>query len=99
MGEIVRELRDIHDALNCNVRSDGSAFKSASEREGEVERAMNWCWKAAARIEALEAGLKAMTDHYVRLANSGDCGFWNADAEPEVEAARRLLSDSEAQPK
>lgn len=40
----------------------------------------------------LLAELKAMTDHYVKLASSGDCGFWNADAEPIVMRARAAIA-------
>jgi uncharacterized SAM-dependent methyltransferase len=60
----------------------------ASERDA-AERALA---EAKKRIEALEAGLRTMVGHYVELAGSGDCGFWDPEKEPEVIAARALLS-------
>ena len=45
----------------------------------------------AAAPELVEA-LEKMTAHYVALVECGDCGFWDANKEPEVIAARAALS-------
>lgn len=44
------------------------------------------------RIEQLEAALKAISDRYTSLVNSGDCGSWNPETEDEVIAVRLLLA-------
>lgn len=49
--------------------------------------------QAADRIEALEAALSTMTEHYVMLAGCGDCGNWNPEEEAEVISARAILQD------
>lgn len=38
--------------------------------------------------ERLRAACVRMTEHYVRLANSGDAGFWNPEEEDVVKEAR-----------
>lgn len=45
----------------------------------------------AAAPELLEA-LEAITAHYVAGVNSGDCGFWNPEEEPQVIAARAAIA-------
>jgi len=45
----------------------------------------------AAAPELLD-GLRAMVGHYVSLAQSGDCGFWDAIDEEIVKEARQLLA-------
>lgn len=49
-----------------------------------------------ARLEAerdrLREALTSMLNHYVRLAGSGDCGFWDPEEEAEVIAARAALT-------
>lgn len=44
-----------------------------------------------ARVAALEAALDGLVRRYVDLAESGDRGSWNHEAEPEVIAARAAL--------
>jgi hypothetical protein len=44
------------------------------------------------RIAELEAALQLMLDHYLSLANCGDCGFWDPEKEEEVIAARKALT-------
>ena len=48
--------------------------------------------RLAARVKELEAALEALLDSHVQLVSSGDCGFWNAEDEPEVRAARAALA-------
>ena len=45
------------------------------------------------RVAVLEKALAATLDQYISLASSGDCGFWNADKEPHVIAARTALAE------
>lgn len=47
--------------------------------------------RAVNSYDAMLAALKGLTAHYAELANSGDCGFWNPEEEPEVEAARAAI--------
>lgn len=44
--------------------------------------------------ESLRRALEDMTRRYVDLAGSGDCGFWDPEAEEEVIAARAALEES-----
>lgn len=39
----------------------------------------------------LIASAEAMLKRYVDLANSGDCGFWNPEGEPEVKNLRGAI--------
>lgn len=57
----------------------------------------------AADYEALERKLttlveagKAMLEMYLRLADSGDCGFWDAHKEKEVIALKAAIAAAEA---
>ena len=43
------------------------------------------------RIAALEAALQAMVDHYVYLTDTGDFGYGDAEAEPQMVASRAAL--------
>lgn len=74
--------QDWHDLANVVVRFSG-------DKEDDATGLANARLIAAApeTIKALEA-LLAM---YVKLANSGDCGNWNPEDEPEVRAARHAI--------
>lgn len=52
--------------------------------------------KAVNERGELIAALRAITDHYVTLINSGDYGFWNPEEEAEVIAARAALAKAES---
>ncbi len=47
--------------------------------------------KAEAQNAALVEALDKLLHRYIGLVESGDCGHWDANAEPEVMAARSLL--------
>jgi len=42
----------------------------------------------------LEASLAEVLDHYLSLIDSGDCGSWDARAEPIMANAIKLLKDN-----
>jgi hypothetical protein len=46
-----------------------------------------------ARIAALEEALRGLRDHYIRMIDSGDCGFWEPREEPVVIAATTALGE------
>ena len=50
-----------------------------------------WNLQLQGQVETLKAGLEAMMLRYLELVNSGDCGNWDPEKEPEVRAARALL--------
>jgi len=52
---------------------------------------------AEVKLKAAWSALSGMLSHYVNLVNSGDAGFWDAEAEPHVIAARRALGGSNAE--
>jgi hypothetical protein len=43
----------------------------------------------------LLAALKALTDSYTRLVNSGDCGFWDPETETPIQDARAAIAKAE----
>jgi hypothetical protein len=43
------------------------------------------------RIAELEAALQAMVDNYVYLTDTGDFGYGDAEAEPQMVASRAAL--------
>ncbi len=45
----------------------------------------------------LYKSLKTFVEMYVRMVNSGDCGFWNPEDDDEVLIARRVLAKIEGQ--
>lgn len=49
----------------------------------------------AATIATLQRALRDMTTKCVSLVDSGDAGFWDAEKEPEVIAARAALVNEE----
>lgn len=49
------------------------------------------CHLIAAAPEMYEA-LEDFVEKYTAMINSGDCGFWNPEEEPQVIAARLALS-------
>ena len=43
------------------------------------------------RIKRLEDALNGTINWIVKMANSGDAGFWDAEEQPEIIAARAVL--------
>lgn len=52
--------------------------------------------EAASLIEELVGALEMMTEHYARLANSGDAGFWDPEDETEVRKARTIIAKAKS---
>lgn len=50
---------------------------------------------AQARVAALEEALGGLLEHYLRLANSGDCGNFDPETDPEVIAVRETLKEEQ----
>lgn len=53
------------------------------------------CREVAGQYGELLEALKDLTDHYVELINSGDCGAWDVEEEPKVIAARAAIQKAE----
>jgi hypothetical protein len=79
---------DIHDALAARL---AEVERERDRMEAEAVVAMDRWHQSQARAERLEAALRGLTEHYVAMVNSGDCGFWNPEEDPEVIAARAEL--------
>ena len=47
-------------------------------------------------VQKLVGALECMLNRYVELVESGDAGKWDAEAEPDVIAARAALSEAKA---
>lgn len=47
-------------------------------------------------VQKLVGALEGMLNRYVELVESGDAGKWDAEAEPDVIAARAALSEAKA---
>lgn len=60
---------------------------TAERKKGEALRE-----RQADQLRDLTDCLADMTQHYVELAASGDCGIWDADEEMEVQAARKMIA-------
>lgn len=43
------------------------------------------------------AALKGLMEKYRALVNSGDCGHWDVEKEPEIIAARAAIAEAEGQ--
>ena len=66
---------------------DGVSFSDV-ENQAHADLILRAVNSHDALVEALESFLKM----YVRLAESGDCGYWDAEEEDEVVAARAALA-------
>ncbi len=78
------------------VRLPKSLHESLRTEAHELEKSMNrLCIEKLTRPNfsaELSAALAGMVERYTSLANSGDCGNWNPEEEPEVIAARAALA-------
>ena len=45
------------------------------------------------RAIAMRTALDNLLKRYVSLANSGDCGFWEAEEEDQVKQARKAMAE------
>ena len=45
------------------------------------------------RAIAMRTALANLVKRHVSLANSGDCGFWEAEEEDEIKQARKAMAD------
>lgn len=63
----------------------------------EIAEWMSSAYKAgkASGHNELVAALREITERYVDLVNSGDCGFWEPEDEKPVKAARAALAKAE----
>ena len=52
---------------------------------------------ARQQIGELREALQALIDSHAALVNSGDCGNWDVETEPEVMQARALLTRIESE--
>jgi hypothetical protein len=51
--------------------------------------------RAFVALPALEKALKHVTERYVALIESGDCGNWDPETEPEIIEARAALAQAD----
>jgi hypothetical protein len=59
---------------------------------GTVVQAVNERESLLAQRDALRDALMMILNHYKSLVNSGDCGNWNPDEEPQVIQAQSVLA-------
>ena len=57
----------------------------------DLSSAEGWNLQLQGRNETLRTALEAMVERYCALVNSGDCGDWDPEKEPEVRGARAIL--------
>ena len=82
LDALVVKLR-AHDP-ECSYSTYDDAADQITALRGEVDT-------LRAERDGLLAALEIMTKHYVQLANCGDCGFWDPEAEDEVIQARAAI--------
>jgi hypothetical protein len=68
------------------------AIQNLSARVAELEAENAELRARVEKAEAMAVALKVITEHYVRLANSGDAGFWEPEDETQVKMARAALA-------
>lgn len=73
----------------CESQSPTNPFARSNEKFSNTQLRLK-----QEHAELLGA-LKSMTLHYVGLALSGDCGFWDPELEDEVIKARELIAKVE----
>ena len=74
---------------SATIRTEQQADSTAGDNSlGELARIQ-------AISVALEIALKETLDRYCDLVNSGDCGFWDAEAEDHVKKARAAIAKAE----
>lgn len=61
------------------------------EEECGTKYAAMYMQEAIGEIYSLHSALTDILSKYTALANSGDCGFWDPEQEPEVIKARKVL--------
>jgi hypothetical protein len=87
MGEL-RAERDRAEEEREVLRNERDSFAlRAADRHEWQDVAL----KNQTRLERAEAALSGLLKRYTSLVNSGDCGNWNPEEEPEVIAARAAL--------
>lgn len=81
---IMDETHGIPDEIEQIAR----AIMAATERERRSVHPGLSEWP----LEDIADCLEDMTNHYVALVSSGDCGNWSAEHEIEVQAARKMIA-------
>lgn len=86
------DWQEVYDLLisRCEHYKDwhskgAAALRFLNEKESRITR-------LESDVATLREQLAVMTKHYVQLAGSGDCGFWDPEEEQEVIDAREALS-------
>lgn len=81
MGEITESFRRA-------IEEDGAARERIQRYVYQLE---NRCGELRAERVDVACALSMLLERYLRLANSGDCGNWDPETEPEVILARKVL--------
>lgn len=68
------------------------ALSHHGDRAAQIVRALN----AQQGHDKLVTALQTLLERYLSLANSGDCGFWNPEEEPQVIEARAAIAGTSA---
>lgn len=79
----------INEMKNASISTIGKVEKEAS---AIIQEAIAIVKRVKAENVELVEALRAMTDHYAELINSGDAGFWNPEDEQPVIKARALIA-------
>lgn len=91
----IAELRARCETLQADFDAQIAGHRlSAKQSTDNLLRAT----RAEAMCADLAGALEAITDRYVALVSSGDCGFWDAEEEAAVKESRSVLARREATP-
>lgn len=88
-----RMLRNRYEETNQELR------RRVADCEAELATLKADADRREREAEALRKASISFLDRYVALVNSGDCGNWNPEDEPQVQALRKALTQRQEQPK
>ena len=93
----LKELLAIEPFSIISAGPQGSWIPGVAVNFDHADEAVAYATFLAA-TPALFAALELILNRYVGLAESGDCGFWNPEDEPEVKACRAALAKARGTP-
>ena len=80
----------------CDNGIVGQTFSNCLAGDDECQANAEFIVRAVNAHDDLVSSMTKFLDMYIGMVKSGDCGFWNAEIEPEVIACRAALDKAGA---